>query len=60
MVFAMPEMTPAEIKAAMKDAIKEWLDEKFADFGKWSFLGICAGALALLGWAMVWAYGSHK
>lgn len=30
------------IKDAMKEAMKEWLDEKFAAFGRWSFYGFMA------------------
>lgn len=59
MVLAMPDMTPAEIKAAMKDAIKEWLDDKFADFGKWSLGGMLAGLLGGVGYFILWVY-SHK
>ena len=33
------------IKEAMKEAIKEWLDEKYMAFGKWSIKTI--GALFL-------------
>lgn len=29
-------LTKEETKAAMKEAIKEWLDQQFLQFGKWS------------------------
>ena len=38
------------LKQAIKEAITEWLNEKFAQFGRWSLLGICATALAVLAW----------
>ena len=33
-------------KELIKTAIKEWLDAKFADLGRWSFWGIVAFLLA--------------
>ena len=60
MEITMPEMTPAEIKAAMKEGLKEWLDDKFSDFGKWSFLGIAAAGLALLAYFILLSNGWHK
>lgn len=42
-------------KAAIKEAMKEWLDEQFAAFGRWAFYGLLASAftgvvyLALIG-----------
>jgi len=36
------------IKAAFKEAAKEWLDNKFAEFGKWSAMTIAAAALVAL------------
>lgn len=41
---------PEDAKRAMKAALKEWLDEKFAEFGWFSFktlLAILLGALTL-------------
>lgn len=37
-----------EMKAAVKEGIKEWLDDKFRVFGKWSAASIAALALAAL------------
>lgn len=37
-------------KHLIKEAFKEWLDEKFAEFGKWtlkSLAAICFGALVV-------------
>ena len=39
-----------DTKEALKEALKEWLDEKFAEIGRWSFMTITAlvlGALVL-------------
>lgn len=32
------------------EALQNWLDRKFADFGKWSARGIAAMALAVIIW----------
>ncbi len=42
------DLNQAEVKAAMKAAIKEWLDEKFSEFGRWSMGAMFAAALAAL------------
>ena len=41
-------LTSDDRKAIVKEAISEWLDEKFVTLGKWSLGGIGAAALALL------------
>lgn len=42
-------MSHDEIKDVLKEALKEWLDDKFTAFGKWSFYGLCsAGMFALI------------
>jgi hypothetical protein len=37
-----------QTKAVIKEALKEWMDEKFAAFGRWSIIGIGAAALFAL------------
>ncbi len=37
-----------EIKETLKAAMREWLDEKFAEFGRWSLHAILAAALVAL------------
>lgn len=37
-----------DMKAAFKEAMKEWLDDKFATFGKWSIAGILSMILVAL------------
>lgn len=53
-------MSEKEIKEALKDALKEWLDEKFASFGKWSFYGMASAALFALAYFLLIANGWHK
>jgi hypothetical protein len=46
----MANMSPREMQEAFKAALKEWLDEKFAEFGRWSlgtFLALLVGAIAI-------------
>ncbi len=42
------ELTKDEVKAALKEAIKEWLDQQFIRFGKWSLAALASMALTLL------------
>ena len=53
-------MTHQEDKDALKEALKEWLDEKFAMFGKWSMASIAAAGLAALAWLILTANGWHR
>lgn len=41
------------MKAVMKEAVNEWLEEKFAVLGKWTLSGIAALALALLVYTLI-------
>lgn len=36
------------MKAAVKEALREWLNEKFTQFGKWSLGSLAALGLAAL------------
>lgn len=53
-------MNEEEMKKAMKQAIKEWLDEQFSSFGRWSFYGLAALALAALVYFVLSMNGWHK
>ena len=44
----MGEMDREEQKAIIKEAIMEWLDEKYAQFGRWTLHGVMAAALGAL------------
>ena len=58
----MPDIDPASeaIKLAMKEAIREWLDERFAELGRWTLRGLAAAMLAGLLWLMLISQGWHK
>lgn len=45
-IFGMAD--PKETKDALKAALKEWMDEKLAEFGLWSVRAIAAAALVAL------------
>ena len=41
-------MTREELQQAVKDGLKEWLDERFALVGKWTTRGVVAMLLAVV------------
>lgn len=41
-------LSKEEIKAALKEAHKEWLDAQFATIGKWAFRSLVAMAISIL------------
>jgi ATP-dependent helicase/DNAse subunit B len=49
-----------EIKEAVKSALKEWLDEKYMTFGKWSLHGLLAMLLAGMVYLFMISNGWHK
>lgn len=49
-------LSPHEQKEVLKQALSEWLDTKFAAFGKWSLGGIAAITFAALAY---WVLTSH-
>lgn len=56
----MPELSKDEIKEAFKLGLKEWLDDKFADFGKWSLGGLFVCAMGGVIWLFFLSMGWHK
>ena len=48
------------LKQAFKEGMREWLDEKFSEFGKWSMRGIAAMALVAMTWFILVSQGWHK
>ena len=54
-------MTPEEDqKRIVKEALKEWLDEKFVEFGKWTLGGFAAMTLAALVYFVLKMNGWHR
>lgn len=53
-------MNSDETKEALKEALHEWLDEKYAAFGRWSLHGLLAAALVGCMWLVVVGNGWHK
>ncbi len=60
MVMRVDNMTKDETKAALKEALHEWLDDKFVSLGKWSLGGICAAGLGLMAYFLIVTNGWHK
>lgn len=48
------------VKDALKEGINEWLDTKFAQFGKWTLGGLMAAGLAGLVYLALIGLGWHK
>lgn len=60
-VVQMPDYNSKdETKAIIKEALKEWMDEKFLMFGRWSASGIAAAAFAALIYLILRSQGWHK
>lgn len=55
----MPDLDREEQKEIVKEAIREWLDEKYSDFGKWSFHGLVAALLGVLAYYLA-VHGGFK
>lgn len=57
------DLSSAEVKAAMKEALKEWLDGKFSELGVWTFRAFAAALLGAVVFFMLtmsgWQRGSH-
>jgi hypothetical protein len=56
----MSDLNEDEMKRVFKEALKEWLDEKFREFGKWSFFGFMAAAFSALTYLILTANGWHR
>lgn len=41
-------MDEDKVKEALKEALKEWMDDKYATFGKWTFRTLAGIALSAL------------
>lgn len=51
------DMWRRNLKAAMKEAIKEWLDDQFALVGKWSLMAVMAAIFAAALWVVLTSKG---
>ncbi len=56
----MADMDRDEMKLALKEGLKEWLDAKFAELGKWTMGTITAAALGVLVYVLLKIDGWHK
>jgi hypothetical protein len=58
--FPLPtesEMWKRNLKAAMKEAIKEWMDDQFASFGRWSIMALLAVIIGAAVWVVLTSKG---
>lgn len=55
----MIDLDREEQKEIVKDAIREWLDEKYSAFGKWTLHGLLAAALGAIAYYLV-THGGFK
>jgi hypothetical protein len=53
----MDQLTKDEAKAAMKEALNEWLDKQWAAVGKWTAGGLASAAIAGLAYAYSKTHG---
>jgi hypothetical protein len=53
-------MSDIEAKEALKEALKEWMDDKFASFGKWTAGALAAMALTAIVYGLITIAGYHK
>lgn len=60
MTIPPPGVGPDDMKQAVKEALREWLDDQFARFGKWSAGAVAAMGLAALVYFILTMNGWHK
>lgn len=53
-------LDPKDQKEILKEALHEWLDAKFAAFGKWTLMGMAAAAFSGLAYFALIGLGWHK
>lgn len=57
----VPRSLEAEVlKEAYKEAMKEWLDDQFSKFGKWSLFAIVSAGLTALIYFILTVNGWHR
>lgn len=52
-------MDEESVKEALKSAIKEWLDERFAQFGRWTLGALASAIVAGVAYGLIVLY-SYK
>lgn len=66
LTMTMPPLDPKrilsgeEVKAAFKEAMREWLDDKYRELGKWTARGFLAAVVTALGYMILVMNGWHK
>jgi hypothetical protein len=50
-------ISPGEHKEIVKEALKEWLDDKFKEFGWWTFKGVLSAVLFVVAYLWLMAHG---
>lgn len=53
-------MSDEDTKEALKEALKEWLDDKILLFGKWSLTTVASAAVFALAYFILTMNGFHK
>ena len=53
-------MSEIDIKEALKEAIKEWMDDKVLQFGKWSIVTLACSGIFALAYFILSVNGFHK
>jgi len=57
---ALGKLRKTELKAVVKEAIKEWLDEQAIVVGRWSFRFMVLSAVGALSYFILTQQGWHK
>lgn len=58
--LAGARMNEDQVREAVKKALKEWLDEKFVEVGKWTVGGLVVALLGAAVTIILWADGWRK
>jgi len=49
--------TNGDIKVLLKEALKEWLDEKYGAVGRWTVNGLLVALVGAACWMILWKAG---
>jgi hypothetical protein len=53
-------MTDQQTKEAIKEAINDWMNEKFAQFGRWTFTTFAVIAFGWFVYGLITLSGGHR